>query len=344
MQKTQLHFPKTVAPDAGPSIPQLHCSALASLVEEWLSDCLIKQHSPRTIELRRILTRRLIWFLQEQNATNCGRSELRAFFAYLTNGHQNANGRWNKKEAASGDSKRWTKPLRPATIATYHRHFKAFFSWAVAEEYLAESPMDRVPAPVVRDDQVQPFTNQQVEALIAATQRSNYPKRDEAILLFLLDTGVRVSELCDLRMRDVDFIEGSARIHGKGDKYRTVCFGRRATRTLRAYLRQEDRSPDDPLFISERGLDTGAKLTRWGVSQIIERLSKRASIQRARCGPHTFRHTFAVEFLRNGGNVFTLKEMLGHCGLAVTNRYVALAQADIQAQHRQFSPADRLKK
>ena len=271
-------------------------------------------------------------------APNCAR-----FFGYLTNGHQTAGGRWNKNDT-SGNSKRWTKPLRPATIATYHRHLKAFFSWTVAEEYLAESPMDRVPAPVARDDQVQPFTKQQLQDLLAATQHSNYPKRDEAILLFLIDTGVRVSELCDLRMRDVDFMEGLARIHGKGDKYRTVYFGRCAARALRAYLRQEDRSPDDPLFISERGLDTGAKLTRWGVSQIIERLSKRAGIVRARCGPHTFRHTFAVEFLRNGGHVFTLKEMMGHCGLAMTNRYVALAEADMQAQHRQFSPGDRLKK
>ncbi len=342
MQKTPLHFPKTVAHDLGPSTQQLACSTLASLIEEWLSDCLIKQHSPRTIELRRILTRRLLWFLEEQNHATCGRSELRAFFAYLTNGHQSAKGRWNKDD--SGSAKRWTKPLRPTTIATYHRHFKAFFSWAIAEELLSESPMNRVPAPVVRVDQVQPFTTAQVQSLLAAAQKSRYPKRDEAIVLFLIDSGVRVSELCNLRMSDVDFLGGTARVHGKGNKYRTVCFGRRAARALRAYLRYEDRSPDEPLFVAERGLDTGAKLTRWGVAQVIERLGKKAGIQRARCSPHTFRHTFAGDFLRNGGNVFSLKELLGHCGLAMTNQYVALAQADIQAQHRQFSPGDRLKK
>jgi site-specific recombinase XerD len=63
-----------------------------------------------------------------------------------------------------------------------------------------------------------------------------------------------------------------------------------------------------------------------------------------RCSPHTFRHTFAISFLRAGGNVFTLKEMLGHTSLAMTNRYVAIAQADISKQHAQFSPVKTFKK
>ena len=69
-----------------------------------------------------------------------------------------------------------------------------------------------------------------------------------------------------------------------------------------------------------------------------------AVIEATRCSPHTCRHYFAVEFLRAGGNVFTLKELLGHTTLTMVNRYVQLAQADLEAQHRQFSPADRLKR
>jgi integrase/recombinase XerD len=73
-------------------------------------------------------------------------------------------------------------------------------------------------------------------------------------------------------------------------------------------------------------------------------LGRVAGIQSARCSPHTFRHTFAVEFLRGGGNVFSLKELLGHTSLTICNRYIALAQADLERQHRQYSPADRLRK
>ena len=78
------------------------------------------------------------------------------------------------------------------------------------------------------------------------------------------------------------------------------------------------------------------------VAQVIERLGKTAGIQSTCCSPHTFRHTFAVEFLRNSGNAFALKQILGHNGLQVINRYVALAEAAIQTQHRPFSPVDRL--
>lgn len=83
-------------------------------------------------------------------------------------------------------------------------------------------------------------------------------------------------------------------------------------------------------------------MKRSGLLQLIRRLGRKAGIQATRCSPHTFRNTFAVEFLRGGGNLFSLQQLLGHSSLSMTNRYVALAQGDIENQHRQFSPADRL--
>jgi site-specific recombinase XerD len=106
------------------------------------------------------------------------------------------------------------------------------------------------------------------------------------------------------------------------------------------YLRQDPHEPEDPLFLNKRG----EALTRSGLRQLLEQLGEEAGIDATRCSPHTMRHTFAVEFLRAGGNVFTLQQIVGHTTLSMTNRYVALALADIEAQHRQFSPADRLKK
>jgi site-specific recombinase XerD len=305
------------------------------LVEDWLADCQIRQHSARTLELRRMLAERLLWFLEEQNAAQCSRAEMRRFFAYLSNGH-NDGGRWGKSQA------RYAKPLRPETIATYYQHLRTFFNWLVGEEYLQVSPMDKIAPPVSRPDQIKPFSTQQIAALLNATAKTKYPRRDEAIVRFLLDTGVRVSELCGLKLQDVELIEGQAYVLGKGNKRRVVCFGRKTARALRAYLREEERTPDQHLFLSERGQNAGEPFLRGGILQLIERLGKKAGIQGVRCSPHTFRHTFAIEFLRNGGNLFTLKQILGHTSLQVTNRYVSLAQADIQSQHRQFSPGDRV--
>jgi len=85
-------------------------------------------------------------------------------------------------------------------------------------------------------------------------------------------------------------------------------------------------------------------LTRSGLLQLIERLGIAAGIKQVRCSPHTFRHTFAVDFLRNGGNSFNLQQLLGHCDMHMTARYVNVAQADIENQHRRYSPADRIKR
>ncbi len=307
---------------------------LPRLVNDWLNDCRIRQHSPRTIELRQVLFGRLRWFLDHRSHSECGKVELRDFFAYLSTGHQGSQGRWL-------DS-RYTKPLRPETVATYFNHIRAFFSWLVNEEFIEVSPMAKFAPPVVRADQVQPFTREQVESLIHAARKSRHAHRDEAIVRFLVDTGVRASELCSLKMSDVDIVEGQAYVIGKGNKRRMICFGRKTANVLRKYLRDEPRLPTEPLFISERGSNAGAQLTRSGLKQLIERLGLAAKLQSVRCSPHTFRHTFAVEFLNNGGNVFSLKQLLGHTSLQVTNRYVALAQADIRHQHHNFSPGDRL--
>ena len=309
---------------------------LSALVEDWLADCQIRQHSPRTIELRRMLAGRLEWFLDDRSVTYCSRSEIRQFFAYLSTGHQSPGGRWGKPET------RYKAALRPETVNTYFHHLRTFFNWLVSEEYLEISPMDKLKPSISRPDQVKPFTAQQVTVLLQAAQHTKYPRRDKAIVQFLIDTGVRVSELCGMKMSDIDLIEGQAYVLGKGGKRRMVCFGRKTARILRAYFHEEDRTPDQFVFLSERGQNAGSQLTRGGILQIIERLGDKAKIQSVRCSPHTFRHTFAVEFLRNGGNVFSLKQLLGHSGLQITNRYVALAQADLQTQHRRFSPGDRV--
>lgn len=342
MQQSRLQLKQTshseVSPASGHFAAQdnaVETARLMRLVEDWLADCQIRQHSSRTIELRRMLAGRLLWFLEKRGAVQCSRAEIRQFFAYLSTGHNDIGGRWGKSE------KRYTIAMSPETVSTYFHHLRTFFNWLVGEEYLMVSPMDKIAPPVSRPDQIKPFTPQQVNALLSVTAKTKYPRRDEAIVRFLLDTGVRVSELCSLRMCDIDLMEGQAYVLGKGNKKRMVCFGRKTARSLRAYLRYDERTPDQHVFLSERGLSAGAPFTRGGVLQLIERLGIKAGLQSVRCSPHTFRHTFAVEFLRNGGNVFSLKQILGHNGLQVTSRYVALAQADIQSQHRQFSPGDR---
>lgn len=296
----------------------------------------MSQHTSATISTRRTLLSKLLWFLEEFDHPVCGAAELRRFFAYLNTGHSKAGGRWGNGCL--------TEPLRPTTVRNYHKHLRVFFKWLVTEETLTVSPMEKIPVPLAREDQVQPFTQEQIQALLRAAKHSRHRRRDEALVVFLYDTGLRATEVCNLRFKYVDLDERRCRILGKGNKYRIVPFGRETKKVLWQYLRDESRELDEPLFLSDRGTSAGNALTRSGLRQLIERLGQSAGIQATRCSPHTFRHTFAIDFLRRGGNTFTLKTILGHTSLHMTNKYVTLAQADIERQHAQFSPADWLAK
>ncbi len=309
----------------------LSLSDLEKYAEGWFLSGEISQHSAATLANRRLIIKNLLWFLRRKRYDACATMELRQFLAYLTTGHKEPGGRWGNAQQ--------TKPVKPRTVKDYHSCLRSLFNWIVAEGGLASSPMVRIPAPVDRPDTIQPFTEAQVNALLAAAKKSTHPRRDEALLLLLFDAGLRASELCALRYRDMDMSAKKATVEGKGGKTRPVYFGRVAARALWQYLKEDGREPDEPVFLSERG----EALTRSGLAQLLQRLGAQAQIQAARCSPHTFRHTFAVSFLRGGGNQFTLMQLLGHTNIQMTAKYVKLAQADVENQHRQFSPADRLK-
>ena len=115
-------------------------------------------------------------------------------------------------------------------------------------------------------------------------------------------------------------------------------------RALYHYLNQREHEASASLFLSDRGTVAGEGLTRHGLRFLVRRLAVAARVDGVRCSPRTFRHTFAIEFLRAGGNVFTLQQILGHTHLAMTQRYVAVAEADVVNQHRRFSPVERLKR
>jgi len=319
-------------------VSDLSVGELERFAQDWLFDAEYRQQSPRTIEGKTDAVKKLLWFLRERGYTHCGLSELRQFLAYVGNGHKEKGGRWGNKHL--------TKPATPRTVDSYHVYLHGMFGFLVTEEVISTSPMERIPRPDKgapgKSSRIQPFTQDQVQALLRAARRSRHPKRDEAILIFLLDTGIRASELCNLRMSDLDERRRSCTVRGKGDKERTIHIGRAASKALWRYFSETPRGQDGYVFLGDRGKSANEPLTRSGLLQLIHRLGAAAGIHSVRCSPHTFRHYFAVEFLRGGGNVFSLQQLLGHNDLDMTNRYVKLAQADLENQHRQFSPGDRL--
>lgn len=324
MRKTTPSFTKTEV--------FISVEELAIHAEGWLLDNEVRQLSRRTLSARRDLVGKLLWFLRREGWQECGTRELRGFLAHVNRGHLEPKGRWGNPANR--------RPVRPGTSRTYYTILRTLFRFLVEDGILGSSPMEGLRPPVVRADQIEPFTDEQVKALLGTAKQSRNPKRDVAIVLLLMDGGLRASELIGMKVGDLDFRERSCVVTGKGNKRRLVPFGASTTRALYAYLRERPRNDDEFLFTSDRGTTTGEALTRSGLLQLVKRLGRAAGVASAH--PHKFRHTFAISFLRNGGNPFALQTMLGHSDLAMTRRYSAIAEADVVNQHRKYSPADRL--
>lgn len=156
----------------------------------------------------------------------------------------------------------------------------------------------------------------------------------------LFDSGIRASELIGLKVRDVDIQAGTFQVCGKGNKRRSCYLGKATTRALMAYRRKVKLPQDAPLFPSASGGSVGEPLTRSGLLQLIKRLGQRAGVE---TNVHKLRRTFATTILQNGSDIVAVRDLLGHSSIHMTLKYLAVAQSHIEAQHRQHSPADRLK-
>jgi integrase/recombinase XerD len=137
-------------------------------------------------------------------------------------------------------------------VNAYFRILRAFSNFCLAEGLLEETPLKNVKAPRVPTDQIQPLSQEQLQGLVDAVRRTNAPERNVAVVLLLVDSGIRVSELFGLKMTDVDRGTGELTVVGKGNKKRQVFMGVACRRALWHYLERErtQAQPDEPLFIS----------------------------------------------------------------------------------------------
>lgn len=158
--------------------------------------------------------------------------------------------------------------------------------------------------------------------------------------MVLLDTGLRIGELVSLKMDDVNMGDGLLKVIGKGKKERIVPVGSNAQRALQRYIFRHKPKLDHPgienVFLSVHG----TPLTENSIKLMFARLAKRSGVHRLHA--HLCRHTFATRFLINGGDIFSLREILGHTTLDMVNHYLHFTSSQITAQHHKYSPMDRL--
>lgn len=303
---------------------QLDAFTLRTVIAEYRDALRVAGRSPRTVRWYGDLLEEFVRFV-ERDGGPASLDDLRPAVVR----------RWLLAAQASR-----SVPLAPASLAGRVRTVRAFGSWVTREFELPASPLAGLPVPRVPQVLVASLREDDLRALLRATDTSAHPERDRAIVLLLLDTGLRLAEAAGLRVGDVDLAEGRATVMGKGARQRMVPIGRRTRQALRRILAPRGGvEVGAPLFLAS----DGGALTAHGVQQVFRRLARRERLS-VRCSPHVLRHTFARSFLRNGGDVFSLQRILGHSprSLQVTRRYLDLDDDDLRAVHRSVSPVDRL--
>jgi site-specific recombinase XerD len=222
-----------------------------------------------------------------------------------------------------------------------YRAIRTLLRWTWDElELETRNPIARVWPPKVVNNPLPGVDLATIRALIASTASGQNAARDKALFLFLADSGLRASELCALDVEDVDLLSGTVIVRsGKGGKRRVTDIGKLTRRELRRYLRTRPQSSARrvPLFAT----DENTRLTYSGLRQIVRWRALAAHIPEP--GLHGFRHFAALAWLRAGRSLVSVSRRLGHAGLEITRRYLALIDEDFRDEaERKGAPSDFL--
>ena len=287
--------------------------------------------SPRTIEWITSSVRYFANFLgDDQDISTITANDLRRFIIALQGSSKYLSHPFNKPQQAK---------LSPQSIQTYCRAIRAFFGYLKREELIELNPVEKVRMPKVPQKVTPTFSEKEIERLLSQPDKHSHEGfRDYAIMLVLLDTAVRVSEIASLKVNDLDLENGYLRIMGKGNKERYVPFGQKVAKALFKYKLKHRLEPlaNDSFFLTK----DGRPLTVGRIEKIVSRYGEKADLKRCYC--HKLRHTSSIVYLRHGGDPFSLQKKLGHTSLQMTRHYSNLADSDVRAQHLRFGVVDRL--
>ena len=289
---------------------------LNDLIEEFLRYLLIdKGYSNNTIESYK---RDLIKFLEynkNKNINNINTEDLKEYIKYLSKDN-----------------------LNEKSISRNISCLKSFYKFLVIENIIENNPAESLFIPKIKKSLPNILTEDEILKLLDINLTDNYSYRNKAMLELMYSAGLRVSELVNLKLSDINFNDDIVRTFGKGSKERIVPIGEFASESIKIYINNYrsnmlKKYNNDYLFLNNHG----KQMTRQGCFKIIKNIAKEKGINKD-LSPHTLRHSFASHLLKYGADLRTIQELLGHSDISTTQIYTHISNEKLKENYKEFHP------
>ena len=224
------------------------------------------------------------------------------------------------------------RKMRSSSVNRKISSIKSFYIFLVKRNFVKNSPLNNLVTPKQEKYLPESMSEAEVDKLLNSPDVANkIENRDKAMIEMLYATGMRISELVNLKMTDVDMKRCVVKVFGKGSKERLVPFGETALDSLRSYLNEREQSSSKEIFLSNRG----KKMTRVAFWQRVKVYLIRENLKNS-ISPHTLRHAFATHLLNRGADLRSVQLLLGHSDLSTTQIYTHIAKqrlSDVLKKH-----------
>jgi len=291
-------------------------NSLSNLINEFIRYLLIdKGYSNNTIDSYKRDLKKFLEFNGDIDINKITNSELKDYIKYL-----------NKEN------------LNDKSISRNISCLKSFYKFLSIEKYINNNPCELLFMPKIKKSLPNTLTEEEVFKLLDIKLTDNFSYRNKAMLELMYATGLRVSELINLRLQDIDLSQDIIRTFGKGKKERIIPIGDFSKEYLEKYIYEYrgsmlKRNSCEYLFLNNHG----NKITRQGFFKIIKKIAKEKGIKNE-LSPHTLRHSFASHLLKYGADLRTIQELLGHSDISTTQIYTHITNEELKKNYKDFHP------
>ena len=273
-----------------------------------------------------------------ENTIDAYHHDLMRYYKYVNEIEHKDFGTIKKKEIKNYLKYLNDSGLDQRSVSRNISSIRSFYKFLLIEKYVKNNPSDLLELPKRKKTLPQVLSMEEIDRLLDIPLTDPYSYRNKAMLELMYATGLRVSELINLKLHDIDLSMAYVRTVGKGDKERIIPIGDVALNVLKNYMENYRKlllkgKVTDALFLNNHGLG----MTRQGFFKILKKLAKEKDIKTP-FSPHTLRHSFATHLLNNGADLRSIQELLGHTDISTTQIYTHISNQRLKENYQNFHP------